>query len=471
MFSANIGQIKKQNGKNTLLSIELNATAAQAAEQMSTNQVGSLVVLDCEGNFAGLISERDMLSKVLAKSLSPDKVLIKDIMTSSVIACDIHASVTEVENLMAQHRIRHIPILQDNRPAGMISTRDLLEYRLANNKAMQTAAEELAMLPTGLKSLDFEDVISLAVNNAPKSFDASKAVLCLYQQNDEMPLIYHNNCPNSHKELIENFKNETVFQKEIDFGLSCENCDKRTKNPSKIVIALNVYDQTQDNADQKVSHGFLCMCGFNEQSDKIDESKIYKATLLQQILNANLTNAKLYMNYKNARLDSETDPLTGVGTRRVLENVLKTECARSARYNRVFSIAIVDLDKFKQINDTAGHSAGDEALKQLAKLFRKNARNTDIIITRFGGDEFVLVIPETPMKGGKVFLERVRRQMRNISIPGIEQLTVSCGVTEWNPSPPDTPETIMARADEALYEAKRTGRNKVVMQSCVLINS
>lgn len=465
MFTAQIGQIKQfSEDKEALLSISADATVAQGAEKMSAHQVGCLAVLDNNSDFAGIISERDMLSKVLAKSLSPDDVLIKDIMTSSVIACDSQTPVVEAENLMAQHRIRHLPILKDNKPIGMISTRDLIEYRLASNKAMQAAAEQLAMLPTGLKSLDFEDVVSLAINEVPESFGAERAILCFEKQNSEH-MIFRNSCNHSHEHLLEHFCDGTSQPACISFSQSCSTCSNGTNMLSRLVIPLCIQDQSEDNNTHQNIHGFLCMCCFNESAGQFDESQRYKAALLQQILNVNLTNAKLYQNYRHARHDSETDPLTGVGTRRVLEKVLKTECVRSLRYKCVFSIAIIDLDHFKEINDTAGHAAGDRMLKQLAKILNKNVRGTDIIITRYGGDEFVMVMPETGVSGSKILLERIRRQLRSISIPGIEQTTISCGVTEWNPSPPDTPESIMQRADEALYEAKKTGRNRIVSHS------
>ncbi len=187
--------------------------------------------------------------------------------------------------------------------------------------------------------------------------------------------------------------------------------------------------------------------------------------MLQAILSVNLTNAKLYHNYQQARRDSETDPLTGVGSRRVLEQVLKAEYARSVRYNRPFSLAIIDLDNFKEINDTAGHIAGDIALRQLAKFMRLNARMTDTIITRYGGDEFILLMPETKLTNASILLERLRQQVKTISIPTVDSVTISCGLAEWNGSPDDTAELILKRADNALYEAKNAGRNRIVTKT------
>jgi diguanylate cyclase (GGDEF)-like protein len=430
---------------------------------MSRHHIGCLAVFDENQKFVGIITERDMLSKVLARSLSPKDVLVSDVMTSSVVSCEPRTSINEVEWLMAKHKIRHLPILQDGKAIGMVSSRDLITYRLKSNKDMQTAAEQLAMLPAGLKSLELKDVTSLAINEVPKSFGAQNAVLCLASGTLSKPVIECSNCAKDHTELIETAASNKMPQSvRIHTDSTCPGCGDTNRVLSKLVIPLKI--RTQDNSHPgETINGFLCMCHPARPDEKPEQSQLYKASLLQQVLNINLTNAILYQNYLDARRDSETDPLTGVGTRRVLENVLKAECARSARYQRIFSAAIVDLDKFKQINDRAGHAAGDSALRQLAAVIKETARETDIIIARYGGDEFVLVMPETTISGGAVLLERIREQVSKLSIGGVDNPTISGGLTQWNPTPPDTPQTIMERADNALYEAKRTGRNKVIV--------
>ena len=464
-----IEQVVKQQ---KLLTIKENDTVAQAARKMSGNQVGCLVVLDTQNKFAGVITERDMLAKVLTKSLSPDNLSVRDIMTADVISCTTDTPITEVEQLMAEHKIRHVPIVENCVPIGMVSTRDIIAHQLNSNKAMKDAAEQLAMLPTGLKSLDFEDVVALAINEVPKSFNAERAVLCFAQKDSSPPLIYRKDCPLPKEKLLnpENIRrisqSEQISSGEISNEI-CNQCRSSDGQTSRLIIPLSICDQSNGHADSTTTtHGFLCMCRLKTDSTGPEELQIYKASLLRDVLTVNLTNAKLYQNYQEARRDSETDPLTGVGTRRVLERVLKAECARAARYNRCFSIAIVDVDNFKKINDTAGHAAGDTTLKLLAKTMKSNIRITDAVIARYGGDEFVLLMPETKLNGAKILLERLRRHVKTISIPKVKSVTISCGLAEWDKGPPpDNAETILKRADDALYEAKRTGRNRVITAS------
>jgi two-component system cell cycle response regulator len=173
--------------------------------------------------------------------------------------------------------------------------------------------------------------------------------------------------------------------------------------------------------------------------------------------------AKLYYNYQKARRDSETDPLTGLSTRRVLEEVLKAEYARAIRYHHHFSVAIIDLDNLKQINDNAGHAAGDRTLRKLADIMRLNIRISDVVIARYGGDEFVLLMPETKLNEATILLERLRRRVSDTAIAGVGPMTISCGAAEWSGSAEDMPENMLQRADAALYAAKNSGRNRVII--------
>jgi CBS domain-containing protein len=388
-----------------LLTIKADDTVEEAARKMSDNQVGCLIVLDAQNKFAGVITERDMLAKVMIKSLSPDKLSVGDVMTTDVISCTTDTPVTKIEQLMADHKIRHVPIINDGVPIGMVSSRDIIAHQLSSNKAMKNAAEQLAMLPAALKALDFEDVVALAINEVPKSFNADHAVLCFAQKDFLPPVIYRKGCPFVKEEMLNPEKvrqllqtEQIVFSKTCDAVCSeiCNQCGTTGRRSAGLVIPLSICDQSNGTAESRVTtHGFLCMCWLNPDSIDPEELLLYKASLLRDVLSVNLSNAKLYQNYQEAVHDSETDPLTGLGTRRVLEKVLKAECARAERYNHRFSLAIVDVDNFKQINDTAGHAAGDSALKLLADIMRKNLRLTDAVIARYGGDEFVLLMLET----------------------------------------------------------------------------
>ena len=457
-----IAELKQQmNWNNTVLSIHTDSTAAQAAFLMSSHSIGCLIVFDEDNQFVGILSERDMLQKICAGNLLPETIKVGDIMTSSVITCSLDMPIMEAERLMSLHHVRHLPVIENNLPIGMISSRDVIAFRMNNSKAMQMAAEELAMLPAGLKSLDLKDIVTMAIHEVPKSFGAEKAALWFKAHEDDRICVYQNECPCTEKTFSQSLTHaDSSPSIKMMMTNPCSDCGNSCSTVCKLMIPLFIHSDCSTRVQSP--SGYLCVCRPDHPTIKTDQTQRYKATILQQVLGANLTNALLYNNYKEARRNSEIDPLTGVGTRRVLEKVLKNECARALRYGRPFSLAIVDLDNFKQINDTAGHAAGDEALKYLADLMRHITRDTDIVITRYGGDEFVLILPETKLAGAETLTERIRGTFNQCSLPKLKQQSISAGVAEWSADGPDTPDSIMQRADACLYEAKKRGRNCVV---------
>ncbi|MHC4070049.1 MAG: diguanylate cyclase [Planctomycetota bacterium] len=450
---------------NKLLTIKENATVAKAAKKMRDHHIGCLVVFDTDGKFTGVLTERDILAKVTTKSIAPNNSLVSQVMTPTPISCTMDTTIENLEQLMAEHNIRHLPIVENDTPVGMISSRDIIAYRLCSNKQMKASAEQLALLSTELKSLNLREVISLAINEVPNSFQADRAVLCFPQKASTDLVIHRNGCPISRRDLLEPAKMRQLAEnRHVGCADVYDQCKKAASKPPRLTIPLNLYDESENTGGNVCRVGFLCMCCFKPSAVDSQKLLLYKASLLQEILSVNLSNAKLYYDYQRARHDSEIDPLTGVGTRRVLDKVLTVELTRAIRYNNPFSIAIVDLDNFKEINDTAGHAAGDSTLQQLAEMMIRNIRTTDTIITRYGGDEFVLLMPETTLDCAKMLMERLRHQVKNISIPNIPAVTISCGLAEWNPtdSLSDDAETVLKRADDALYKAKHAGRNRIV---------
>lgn len=151
--------------------------------------------------------------------------------------------------------------------------------------------------------------------------------------------------------------------------------------------------------------------------------------------------------------DARTDPLTGVANRRALDETLISQFAMKARYGTGFTMALFDVDHFKEINDQRGHLQGDRILQEVAQYLDEGARETDTV-ARFGGEEFAVIMPETDLHGACIFAERMREQ-----IEARFPVTVSGGVTIALDG--DSPESLLARADAALYGAKSAGRNSV----------
>jgi diguanylate cyclase (GGDEF)-like protein/PAS domain S-box-containing protein len=167
---------------------------------------------------------------------------------------------------------------------------------------------------------------------------------------------------------------------------------------------------------------------------------------------------------EEAVLLSFTDDLTGIYNHRFFIQQLTLEVERQKRYPTPLSLLMIDIDYFKHYNDTNGHLAGDQALKAISVLIQRGVRQTDIV-ARYGGEEFSAILINTGKEGAREIAERVRRNVAETDFPDESaqpngNLTVSIGVSTFSPSV-STLTDLIREADNALYRAKRTGRNRV----------
>ena len=167
---------------------------------------------------------------------------------------------------------------------------------------------------------------------------------------------------------------------------------------------------------------------------------------------------------------SDLDPLTGTNTRMTMERELMREQQRMRRSGRPCSIAIADIDRFKSVNDTYGHQAGDRVLARVTRIIEDTLRPYDSIY-RFGGEEFLICLPDSGPEDARRVLDRVRKTISETAIP-IDKgdplsVTVSFGVAQLVPR--RSLKDIMERADRALYEAKNNGRDQVVVWTAELV--
>lgn len=157
-----------------------------------------------------------------------------------------------------------------------------------------------------------------------------------------------------------------------------------------------------------------------------------------------------------------TDQLTGLYNRVKIDEVFQYESQQFKRHNSPFSILLLDIDNFKHVNDTHGHQVGDRILNELSCLLEANSRTTDTL-GRWGGEEFLLICPETGHQGAIRLAEAIRQTIEAHNFEAVGKLTCSIGVSTFTEG--DCPETLLSRADKALYRAKSNGRNRVESES------
>ena len=181
-----------------------------------------------------------------------------------------------------------------------------------------------------------------------------------------------------------------------------------------------------------------------------------------------LYNRSFELKAANKRIEelAELDELTGSFNRRCIMRMLEDEIARARRSNTLCSMALIDLDWFKRINDAYGHPTGDEVLRTFAITLFANIRNIDKF-GRYGGEEFLLVLPDTSSEGAARILDRLRSIIADLDwsafSPGL-RVTISAGVATLAPN--ENPDAVLARADAALYSAKARGRNRIATARC-----
>lgn len=162
---------------------------------------------------------------------------------------------------------------------------------------------------------------------------------------------------------------------------------------------------------------------------------------------------------------ARTDGLTGLNNRRTFGEILDKEWRRARRAHSVFSLLFVDVDRFKAYNDTYGHQAGDDALAAVARCIGENIRRHGDCAARYGGEEFVVLLPDTSMQGAETIVEKIRTAINELEIEHASSefghVTASIGLASWTPEQDGEAGAIIKAADEALYNAKATGRNKV----------
>jgi len=445
-----------------IVTVAYDTTVKSAVEMMSGNKIGCLIVNDPGGKFAGIVTERDIVSRAVACSVDLETTTVGGIMTPHVVSCPLGTPAGRAREIMAANHIRHLPVIDNGVVVGILSARDLMGQQLLEDRA---AAEEVAMLSNCLKSIELGEAADTVTEEVPKLFQATRCLLCLWgtpddshEMNDKPPAVASDTeCMCGKENLTSPADEDEELLGENGFYRDSvpDECRKAGVQGPRLLIPLSI-SGLKEGAKEQLS-GYLCMCGLAQSSITNRELTSYKAKLAREILTSHLTNASLY---HQARLTSLTDALTSVGSRRLLEDKLEEECARAKRYKRPFSVAIIDLDNFKTINDVFGHATGDDALKKLAECMKSQKRVPDIL-TRYGGDEFVILMPETTAEDALTFLERIRAQVQQIQVAENVSMTISCGISQSLSDFSDSSSEVIRRADLALYEAKSAGRNCV----------
>ena len=247
--------------------------------------------------------------------------------------------------------------------------------------------------------------------------------------------------------------------------------DRRLPDMDGVVLA----HELKSSAAHRARY-IIMLTGEDEQEDKVEGLELgaddyitkpfqYPELLARIRAGKRIVDLQKELVETNKRLEllSITDGLTKLHNHRYFQDELARAFEESQRYQRPLSLAMIDLDFFKKINDTHGHAVGDDVLKRAAALFRNSVRSTDLV-ARYGGEEFAVMMPETTLQDGIAFAEKIRHLIEEAPLEtqaGPVSATVSIGVASVPHSRIHTAKELIVSADRALYRAKKSGRNQV----------
>jgi diguanylate cyclase len=277
-------------------------------------------------------------------------------------------------------------------------------------------------------------------------------------------------------------KNIAVRLKELQLGIEASYKDQQDSYTENASLASNIAEQTRT-----IAHGFthendlaalktliddgLQKIGTRVQSHlERDRERVEKGEKRLEVLSKRLKrmdeeSTRLRAQVRQERERAQQDALTGVPNRAAFDGRIGAEIARHNRHARKLSLAVIDIDNFKRVNDRFGHKAGDKVLKSVAEICAANVRASDFL-ARYGGEEFVLVLPETPIEQALHVAEKLRGEIaakgfyyENDRVP----ITVSIGIAQFAEN--ESADEVFGRADAALYAAKAVGRNRCMTQT------
>lgn len=241
-------------------------------------------------------------------------------------------------------------------------------------------------------------------------------------------------------------------------------------------VLLNILQKTVNNITNELHREIFSKWVPIKYQKGIDYALVWRISIVaifliilvvywnRKIITANnlLKQAQKDIEEKNKELEklATTDKLTNIYNRRKLDELLYNEINRFERFTHTFGVAILDIDHFKKVNDTFGHQEGDKVLVQISNILRAHIRKTDFV-GRFGGEEFVIICPESELEGVYNVIENIRLDIVNYDFGTIGKITASFGIAMIKEN--DTIESLLNKADIALYQAKTSGRNKVLV--------
>jgi diguanylate cyclase (GGDEF)-like protein len=312
-------------------------------------------------------------------------------------------------------------------------------------------------------SIEIKEIVESAGNNLPNLFDFSS--FGIFWKEDLLLFLYQeDSCPPSFtQEVVKNTIKvlSALGEESLEADRMTLQVEKRKLRPKQMMMDPNATLKSHLTLPLTVEGEILgCISLNSDQPNAFDAQDLQFLSVIGYQMAATLKHFQRFSSIKNIAI---YDTLTGLYNRRYFEEKLGMDAKKSFLGGTPLSLVMVDLDHFKKVNDTFGHTEGDQVLCKISSLLKNSVRKKDTV-ARYGGEEFILILPEAGLEESFIIAERIRRLVERTSFEvGQAQvnLTVSMGISHFPSHRAKSKEELIKMADQALYDAKRGGRNKV----------
>lgn len=312
-------------------------------------------------------------------------------------------------------------------------------------------------------SFELKEIVDSAGTNLPNLFDFISFGV-FWREDLLLYIILDESCPDSFtKEVIKNiisvFSNLT--EEEIDPKKVNLQIEKKKLRPGHMIMDQNIRLKSHLTLPLIIEGKIIgCISISNDQPNAFDAQDLQFLSVIGYQISASLKHIQRLSSIKNIAI---YDTLTNLFNRRYFEERFEIETQRAFFSDTPLSLVMVDIDHFKKVNDTLGHTEGDKILKEIATLLKNSVRKKDTV-ARYGGEEFIIILPDAGLEESLMIAERIRKLVENKSfeIGQAEiRLTISLGIANFPGHKARSKEDLIRMADQALYDAKRGGRNRV----------
>jgi len=423
-------------------------------EQLFFERVGNSYTIEMISVVAALIVTVSSVSKIFVDWVTTYEKKLLEQRRKNENATEIN------ENLMLfQDKLRKV-----NEELGIQKIR----VESANRQVSKSNAEmkvQNEVLKYVSSTIDQHELLIKASLSLLDSMQLKFCAVAMRDVADESRMVYHESHTNISNEFMDYLK-ECIMNSRADEIVSLKHIHIEKSLHRLYAEVLKQQDElaaiiTVPVISESKVEGII-VCG-HERQDFFDESRTVFENVAAQLLMAT-KNAKLYARVQEMAV---RDGLTGLYNRRQLNQLVDKFSKNSIENNTPLTAVLMDIDNFKSFNDTYGHAFGDLVLTELAKIIDMYAKENDAISARYGGEEFVLVFPEKGMEKSYAIIDSLQQAINQTSLDYAGtpvSVHVSVGISSY-PETAKTPETVLNRADAAMYHAKRNGKNRITRDS------